>query len=65
MTTKNKISDKQRQYHLDMTKDLLTENLSQFAPIVECALKLSPKQRELYFLKYHLFLEHLELTLSS
>ena len=60
-----KINDRQRQYHMNMAKDLLLENLSQFAPIMEFALKLPPKQREIYFLKYHLFLEHLELALSS
>lgn len=65
MTTKTKMSGKQRLYHLNMTKDLLEENSTQFAPILELALKLPPQKREIYFLKYHLFLEHLELALSS
>ena len=59
MTTKTKMSVKQRLYHLSMAKDLLEENSTQFAPIIELALKLPPQKREIYFLKYHLFLEQI------
>ena len=64
-TNKSKISDKQRLYHLNMAKDLISENVNQFAPIIDFVLMQPPQNREIYFLKYHLFLEHLELALSS